>query len=114
MSDNNETQEKPLEKLTVKELREIAGGIDEITGVHGMKKDELVAAIKKVRGIADDAPKAAKTEKVKKESGPVDVKGKIQYFKSKRTEALTSGDRKAAKILQRRINRLKKKSRRAA
>jgi len=114
MSDSTETQEKPLEKMIVKELREIAGGMEEITGVHGMKKDELIAAIKKVRGIADDAPKAAKAPKAKKDSAPEDVKGKIRHFKSKRSEALASGDRKAAKILRRRINRLKKKSRRAA
>ena len=37
-----ETTEKPLEKMTVKALREMAKDIPEITGVHGMKKDELI------------------------------------------------------------------------
>ena len=113
MSDNSETQEKPLEKLTVKELREIAGDIDEITGVHGMKKDELVAEIKKVRNIAEDGPTAEERPKPK-DGGALNVKEKIRFFKSQRVQALASGDRKAAKILQRRINRLKKKSRQAA
>ena len=44
-------KEKPLEKMTVKDLREMAKEMPEIVGVHGMKKDELISAIKKVKGI---------------------------------------------------------------
>ena len=36
-------EEKPLEKMTVKELREIALAIPHSTAVHDMKKDEIVA-----------------------------------------------------------------------
>jgi hypothetical protein len=33
-----ETKAKPLEKMTVTDLREMAKEIPEISGVHGMKK----------------------------------------------------------------------------
>ncbi|MEJ2729172.1 MAG: Rho termination factor N-terminal domain-containing protein [Deltaproteobacteria bacterium] len=52
-------KEKPLEKMTVKELREMAKDIPGITGVHGMKKDELVVEIKKAKGIKDEPVKKA-------------------------------------------------------
>ena len=38
-------KEKPLEKMTAKELREVALEIPEIEGVHAMKKEELLEAI---------------------------------------------------------------------
>ena len=48
-----QVKDKPLEKMTVKDLKEIAKEIPEISGVHGMKKDELIVAIKEVKGIQD-------------------------------------------------------------
>ena len=53
MTDEKETQEKPLEKMTATELREVAKEIPEITGASGMKKEELISAIKKARGIEE-------------------------------------------------------------
>jgi hypothetical protein len=54
-------KEKPLDKMTATELRKYALDLGEITGVHGMNKEELLSAIKKVKGIADEGKKAAKT-----------------------------------------------------
>jgi hypothetical protein len=71
MSDKkSEATEKPLEKMTVKALREIAKEIPEITGVHGMKKEELLVAINEVRGVKEEAVKeeAVKEEAVKEEA----------------------------------------------
>jgi hypothetical protein len=71
MSDKkSETTEKPLEKMTVKALREIAKEIPEITGVHGMKKEELLVAINEVRGVKEEAVKeeAVKAEAVEAEA----------------------------------------------
>ena len=63
MSDKkSETTEKPLEKMTVKALREIAKEIPEITGVHGMKKEELLVAINEVRGVKEEAVKEETVE----------------------------------------------------
>jgi len=66
MSDEKaETTEKPLEKMTVKALREMAKEIPEISGVHGMKKEELIVAINEVRGVKEET---VKEETVKEET----------------------------------------------
>lgn len=119
-----EEQEKPLDRMTVKELREVALKIPEITGVHGMKKDELLSAIKKAQGIAEDTTKESDTPK-KVQKTPKDktkkadisiqeIKNNITELKAKKIEALKSKDSHKAKIFRRRISRLKKKTRRAA
>jgi protein-arginine kinase activator protein McsA len=100
-----ETKEKPLEKLTAKELREIAFGIPEITGVHGMNKSELIKVIKKAKGIED------KKEKTKNASVR-DLKAKIHELKKKRDEAIQAKDTTKVSMLRRRISKLKKKTRR--
>ena len=58
--------EKPLDKMTVKELREIAKELPDVTGVHAMKKDELLRIIKADRGIKDEEPVKQKKKKGKK------------------------------------------------
>jgi len=45
-----EKKEKPLEKLTAKDLRELALTLEGIVGVHAMNKNELIAAIKEAKG----------------------------------------------------------------
>lgn len=106
-ADKKETKEKPLDKMTVKELREIAKEIDGIIGVHGMNKGDLLEAIKESRGIKD-APKKKTSASVR------DIKAMIKSFKAKRREALAAKDKKQATILRRKISRLKKKTRQAA
>ena len=61
--------EKPLEKMTVKALREIGKEIPEITGVHGMKKEELIVAINEARGTKDEPVQETKEEPGKKAGG---------------------------------------------
>lgn len=102
-----EAKEKPLEKMTAKELREIGKQISEITGVYGMNKAELISAIKKARGIIDDTRK-------KTDSSVREIKKKIKALRAERAAALDSSDKKMAKIYRRSIARLKKKTRRAA
>ena len=43
-------EEKDLEKLTATKLRDIAKEYEGITGVHAMKKEELIHAIREARG----------------------------------------------------------------
>jgi hypothetical protein len=100
-------KEKPLEKMTVKELREMAKDIPGITGVHGMKKDELIVEIKKAKGIRDEPIKKA-------DASVAELKQKIRALKAQRRDALEAKDKKKATIFKRRISRLKKKTRRAA
>jgi len=51
-----EHDEKHLEKLTIKELREIAMEIPHAEAIHDMKKEEIIAFIKEARGIKDETP----------------------------------------------------------
>ena len=102
-----EKKEKPLDRMTAKELREVALEIPEITGVHSMNKPELLAAIKKARGIEEETTK-------KSDVSVREIKKKIQELKALRAEASENKDKAKAKILRRRISRLKKKTRRAA
>lgn len=102
------TKEKPLDKMTAKELREVAAEIPQITGVHGMNKEELLTGIKEARGIAIG-------KSSKKKSGELrELKKKIRALKVKRQTALEASDKKMATIYRRRISRLKKKTHRAA
>jgi hypothetical protein len=102
-----EKKEKPLDKMTAKELREIALKIPEITGVHGMNKAELLAVVKEERGMVDDSKK-------KSDVSVRDIKKQIQALKTQKVEAQDQGDKAKATVLRRRISRLKKKTRRAA
>jgi len=108
MSEENVVaQEKPLEKMTVKDLREMAKDMPGIEGVHGMKKEELLVAIKEVKGIKD--------EPVKKADASIgEIKKQIKSIKAQRQGAVEAKDSKMATIYKRRISRLKKKSRKAA
>ena len=108
MSDENvEDMKKPLEKMTVKDLREMAKDMPGIVGVHGMKKEELIVAIKEVKGIQDEPVKKA-------DASISEIKKQIKAMKIQRQDALEAKDRKMATIYKRRISRLKKKSRKAA
>jgi len=110
-----EEKEKPLDKMTATELREMALGIPEITGAHAMKKEDLLEAIKKAKGIEDEVSvkKRGKTA-LKQEVSIKDLKKKIAYCKKDKEAARLAGDRKKMDILRRQINRLKKQTRRAA
>ena len=105
--EKKEKKEKPLDRMTGKELRETALKISEITGVHGMNKAELLTAIKQARGIAD-----IKTEK--SDVSIREIKKKILALKAQKAEAHENKDKARARILRRRVSRLKKKTRRAA
>ena len=102
-----EVKEKPLEKMTAKELRELGKQIPEITGVHGMNKAELISAIKKARGIEEESQTAS-------DASVREIKKKIRSLKADREKALNNNDKKMADIYRRRITKLKKKTRRAA
>ncbi len=107
MAEDKKAKEKPIEKMTSKELRELALGLPGISGVHGMNKDELISEIRKSRGIKEDEGK-------KKDASVRDMKQQIKTLKVKRADALAAKEAKQATNLRRRISRLKKKVRRAA
>ncbi|MBF0450333.1 MAG: transcription termination factor Rho [Candidatus Magnetomorum sp.] len=102
-----EAKAKPIEKMTSKELRELALTIPEIIGVHGMNKSELLSAIKEARGIVEDTTK-------KVDTAVRELKKKIVKLKKVREKNIDDLDKKQAQVFRRRINRLKKRTRKAA
>ncbi len=106
MATGKENAEKPLEKMTVKELREVALEIPDLTGVHGMNKQDLLAAVKTHRGIAPAAPK-------KSDRSVRELKRQIRDLKAGKAAMAGGKNAKQAEILRRRLSRLKKKTRRA-
>ena len=112
-----EKKEKPLEKMTAKELREMALGLPGVHGVHAMKKEELIAAIRVAKGITEPEPKKGKVIVAKKEKVVLtiaEIKQKVKELRAKREEYLQTRNWRMAQIFRRRISRLKKKTRRAA
>lgn len=109
-----EHSEEHLEKLTVKELREIAAGIPHERAIHDMKKDELVAFIKEARGIKDVTPARKKKHAVKIKMTKPELKAKIRELKILKMQALESNENKKAATLRHQISKLKKKTRRIA
>jgi protein-arginine kinase activator protein McsA len=110
------TPEKPLDKMTATELREFVLNkkIEGLTGVHAMKKEELLKAIKEAMGIKEEEEaKEGKPGGGKKQASLKELKEKIFQLKRQKQEAISSEDKKKASILRRRINRLKKRSKKA-
>ena len=106
--------DKPLEKMTVKELREIALGIPHAQAIHDMKKEEIIAFIKESRGIRDEAPARKKKKVVKLRMTKPELKTRIRELKGLKTQAREEKDGKKVRVLRHLISRLKKKSRNAA
>ncbi|MEW6376341.1 MAG: transcription termination factor Rho, partial [Thermodesulfobacteriota bacterium] len=95
----------------------MALGLEGIHGVHAMKKEELIAAIRKAKGITEPQPKKEKLIIEKKERVVLTVaqlKQKAKDLRAKREEVLQQKNWKMAEILRKQISRLKKKTRRAA
>jgi hypothetical protein len=101
-------KEKHLEKLTAKELKEMALAIGGITGVTAMKKEELIAAIRQAQGLP------VKETREKPLDTVLEVKQKIRDFRVQREALREAGKRAEMVRLRKKISRLKKKTRRFA
>ena len=99
---------KPLDKMTQKELRELCmAKIPQITGASGMSKEELLPAIKEVLGIVDE--EGNQTNPYKDQI--LSIKKKMTTLRAEKKDA---GERAQRKILRKKINKLKKRTRRLA
>jgi hypothetical protein len=107
--------EADLEKMTATELRDYAlKNHPDITGVHALKKEELIVAIKKARG-----EEVKEVHKKKKAVGKVRLdkkamKEKIRQLKAEKEKALQAKDRKVLLRLRKRIKKFKRMTKRAA
>jgi hypothetical protein len=106
-------EEKSLEKMTVKELKEIAMEIPRAVAVHDMRKGELIAFIKEARGIKEEAPVKVEKKVIEKiKLSKSEIKGKIKQLKEEKKAAQEAYNKKRLDFLRRRISRLKKQTRR--
>jgi len=101
-------KDQSIEKLTIKELKEMALAMGGITGVTAMKKEELIAAIKEAKGIPIREIREKPIDTI------VDIKKRMRELRAKREELREAGKRKETGLLKRRISRLKKKTRQLA
>ena len=114
-TEEKEEKEKPIDKMTATELREIAREMPEVAGVHAMKKEELLTVVKEARGITEEAPAKKRKKRVpKKDVSVTELKQKITKLKGEKETARETRDKKKINIFRRRINRLKKRSRKVA
>jgi hypothetical protein len=106
---------KDLEKMTAVELREFAlKEYPAITGVHAMKKEELLAAIHKARGEAIKEPKKKRAAAPKVSIDKKELKKQIRLLKSEKGKLLQDKDKKALSKIRKKIKRLKRLTKRAA
>ncbi|WP_461209613.1 hypothetical protein [Desulfocurvus sp. DL9XJH121] len=97
---------KPLDKMTQKELRELCmEKIPQITGASGMSKEELLPAIKEVLGIVEEEGEQSNPYK----DQILGIKRKINGLRTAKAE---SKERAQREILRKKINKLKKRTRR--
>lgn len=99
---------KPLDKMTAKELRQLAmDKLPQITGASSMSKEELVARIKELFGISDDEGKTVSPYKKQISA----LKKEIKDLRARKAEI---DGRKEREYIRRKINKLKKRTRRLA
>ena len=98
---------KTLEKMTVSKLRDEALKFEDLSGVHGMQKPELLTVLKAKYGIVEEHHESAALL-VKKHT----LKQKIKTLKAEQAQALEGKDAKKSALLQKRLHqhrrRLKK------
>ena len=103
--EQKEKKAKPLERWTVKELREEALKIPGLQGAHGMNKEELVAVVREAKGIV-------KTDTKQKGEGVRIIKTKLRQLQKQRDEERgQEASRARLTILRRKISKLKKQTR---
>jgi hypothetical protein len=107
-------EKKDLEKMTAVELRELAlKEYPGLTGVHALKKEELVLAIHQARGeVVKEIKKKKKAGKVKADKK--EIKNRLRQLQEKKNELLAGGSKKDLLRLRRRIKRLKRMTQKAA
>ncbi len=101
-------KDQPLEKLTIKELKEMALAMGGITGATAMKKEELIAAIKEAKGIPIQKTREKPFDTI------VAIKKQIRELRVKREELREAGKQEETGLLKKQLSRLKKKTRKLA
>jgi prefoldin subunit 5 len=101
---------KDLQKMTVKKLKEEALKHSKIAGVHSMKKDELIVALKEALSIEESVDEA----KSRIAETKIKLKSEIKKIKALRDTALESKDKIQLKKVRSQIKKLKRELRRTS
>ena len=102
--ERKEKKEKPIERWTVKEMRDEALKLGDVHGVHGMNKEELMRALRKAKGIPEPERKGVASVR--------ELKAKVQALREARDgERAEGASRKRLAQLRRKISRVKKQTR---
>ncbi|MBM4333956.1 MAG: transcription termination factor Rho [Deltaproteobacteria bacterium] len=107
-------EENDLEKMTATELRDLSlKKYPDITGVHAMKKEDLIKAIHQARG---DVIKETKKKKVagKVKIDKTEMKKQIRLLKNEKAKLLQGNDKKALSLVRKKIKKLKRLTKKAA
>jgi hypothetical protein len=91
---------KTLEKMTVTKLREEAMKFEDLKGVHGMHKPELIKILKQKYGVHEEF-----TESESLAHKHHAVKGKIKELKAAHAQAIQAKDPKKIALLKERLRR---------
>ncbi len=87
---------KDLEKMTVTKLREEAGKFEDVQGVSGMKKDQLIDILCQKLDVQRPVKKVVGVDKSV-------LKERMRALKVKREQAASEHDHEALKDIRRRI-----------
>ena len=99
---------KPLDKMTAKELRQLAmDKIPQVVGASGMAKEELLTTIKEALGISDG--EEGRENPYKEQI--LTLKRQIKELRAEK-EGLSKDKRKERDAVRRKVNKLKKRTRR--
>jgi hypothetical protein len=108
MKEERSMEEKELEKMTATELKDFAlKEHPDITGVHAMKKEELIVAIQKAgREVLKETKKKKVVAKVKIDKK--ELKKQIRLLKTEKANLLQGKDKKALAKVRKKIKQLKR------
>ncbi|MDI6754238.1 MAG: Rho termination factor N-terminal domain-containing protein [Thermodesulfobacteriota bacterium] len=106
-------EENDLEKMTATELRDLAlKKHPDITGVHAMKKEDLIKAIHQARGdVIKETKKKKAAGKVKIDK--TEMKKQIRLLKNEKAKLLQGNDKKALSLVRKKIKKLKRLTKKA-
>ncbi len=99
--------QKPLEKMTAKELRQmVMEKIPQITGASGMSKEELLSNIKEFFDLTDEEGKVSPYQEQ-----ITATKRQIRELRAQK-QSMTDASRKERDKVRKKIKRLKRRTRR--
>jgi len=104
-----------LERLTIKKLREMALEMEEIKGVYGMSKEELIGAVRTARGeepVVVEKPPRVKKGKIA--APKAELKHQVRELKKLKEQSLADKDKAQVGRYRNRIKKLKRMLRRAS